>query len=133
LVTRATRTCSASTGDVIELVDAPLPPIEYSTFALWVELPAALKADLASLSTAEFDRAAVHAAEHALVGLAPLIVPCDADDLGMQVCIVRPCTARPCVAAAISGDAVRSLSPVCAVHSAEGRFAPREAAAVRTL
>jgi ATP-dependent helicase YprA (DUF1998 family) len=71
-----------------------------------------LKADLVAVSGAEFDHAAVHAAEHALAALAPLIVPCDVDDLGMQV----PSPPRPaCVRACVPAPRVCSWPQLAAV------------------
>ena len=77
-------------GALMELCDAhrPLPPLVLETRGIWVDLPCCLRDEVASQS-GSLARGALHALEHALLTLAPLVVSCDPADLGCQ------CTRRP--------------------------------------
>ena len=53
-----------------------LPPMEYDTYALWIDADASFVRDV----ILDFD-AGVHALSHAMVAVAPLFVPCASSDL----------------------------------------------------
>jgi DEAD/DEAH box helicase domain-containing protein len=69
-----------STNEIVDEIPLPLPPVHLETKAVWWTIP-----------TRVFDRAAVgprdlpgaiHAAEHAAIGLLPLLATCDRWDIG---------------------------------------------------
>jgi len=69
-----------STNEIVDEIPLPLPPVHLETKAVWWTLPPRV-----------FDRAAVgprdlpgaiHAAEHAAIGLLPLVATCDRWDIG---------------------------------------------------
>ena len=55
----------------------------YETRGVWVDLPSELRAALEARGH-EFARGALHAIEHAAIGLAPLVATCEPSDLGCQ-------------------------------------------------
>jgi DEAD/DEAH box helicase domain-containing protein len=60
--------------------DLDLPAREYETVGLWITLP---QEQVAALSSAGHDlTGSLHAAEHALVALTPVVAPCDIRDIG---------------------------------------------------
>jgi DEAD/DEAH box helicase domain-containing protein len=71
---------SVATGEVIDEVPLPLPPVVLETTAVWWLIPDDV------LRRAGVDPRAVpgaiHAAEHAAIGLLPLIATCDRWDIG---------------------------------------------------
>ncbi|MHA2369572.1 MAG: Zn-binding domain-containing protein, partial [Candidatus Hodarchaeales archaeon] len=69
-----------SHDEVVGFVTLNLPPLEYETVALWLELPDDLKALI-------FDQerdlsGGLHAAEHVLIAMTPMIAMCDRGDIG---------------------------------------------------
>jgi DEAD/DEAH box helicase domain-containing protein len=68
------------TGEVIDLVELSLPPQRLTTKALWWLLPGSLL-DRAAITPAVLP-GAIHAAEHAAIGLLPLVATCDRWDVG---------------------------------------------------
>ena len=80
------RKLAKANAKLLELVelDAPLPPHEYETRGLWIELPSRLKGDLARRGHEAYARGVLHAIEHLCITLAPLVVMCDHADLGCQ-------------------------------------------------
>ena len=60
----------------ISRMEISLPPMEFDTFALWIDTEAATLASVVS----DYD-AGVHALSHALLAVAPLFVPCSSSDL----------------------------------------------------
>ena len=69
-----------STNEIVDEIPLPLPPVHLETKAVWWTIPQRV-----------FDRAAVgprdlpgaiHAAEHAAIGLLPLVATCDRWDIG---------------------------------------------------
>lgn len=66
--------------EVISEHDLDLPPSMFETLGLWVELPPGLEAAVASRD-GHF-MGAIHACEHAGIGLFPLLALCDRGDLG---------------------------------------------------
>ena len=65
------RKLAKANAKLLELVelDAPLPPHEYETRGLWIELPSRLKGDLARRGH-EYARGALHAIEHLCIARA---------------------------------------------------------------
>ena len=67
-------------GKVLSYDDLFLPPLTFSTQAVWIELPSsAIRA--VKDKKLDFD-GAIHAAEHALIALSPLFAMCDRNDIG---------------------------------------------------
>ena len=69
-------------------VEKPLPPMEYDTRGIWLDLPSALRDALHKRGEA-YARGGLHALEHLAISLAPLCATCEPTDLGCQ------CTRRP--------------------------------------
>ena len=69
-----------STNDVIDEIPLPLPPQHLETKAVWWTIPQVV-IDRAAVSARELP-GAVHAAEHAAIGLLPLVATCDRWDVG---------------------------------------------------
>jgi DEAD/DEAH box helicase domain-containing protein len=69
-----------ATGETIDTVPLALPPQELTTKALWWAVPQSV-IERAALTPAQVPGAA-HAAEHAAIGLLPLIAICDRWDIG---------------------------------------------------
>ncbi len=69
-----------STNDVIDEIPLPLPPQHLETKAVWWTIPQAV-VDRAAVSARALP-GAVHAAEHAAIGLLPLVATCDRWDVG---------------------------------------------------
>jgi DEAD/DEAH box helicase domain-containing protein len=84
-----------STNEVIDVVPLDFPPRELTTRACWYTVP------LARLVAAGLEPAriigAVHAAEHALIGLLPLFAICDRWDVGGVSMALHPQTADPTI------------------------------------
>mmetsp|Transcript_25110 Transcript_25110/g.34989 ORF Transcript_25110/g.34989 Transcript_25110/m.34989 type:complete len:1188 (-) Transcript_25110:174-3737(-) len=84
-----------SKGDskVIERVELNhIPAVEYATKAVWIELPMAVRREMRRKGYIH-DEGILHAVEHVIVSLCPLVINCDALDLAGQ------CTRRdsdPC-------------------------------------
>ena len=71
-----------STGEVFEEGACSMPPLSYETRGIWIDLPVSTKRELTS---AGFDPAdALHAANHALVTFAPLLLYTDKDDVATE-------------------------------------------------
>jgi len=68
------------TNEVIDLVELSLPPQHLTTKALWWMLPGSLL-NRAAVGPAVLP-GAIHAAEHAAIGLLPLVATCDRWDVG---------------------------------------------------
>ena len=69
-----------ATGETVDTVPLALPPQELTTKALWWAVPQEVL-DRAAITAAQVPGAA-HAAEHAAIGLLPLIAICDRWDIG---------------------------------------------------
>ncbi len=68
------------TDEPLELVPLDLPPLRLVTQALWIVVPRAVR-DAAGLDRSRLP-GALHAAEHAAIGLLPLFAMCDRWDIG---------------------------------------------------
>jgi DEAD/DEAH box helicase domain-containing protein len=79
---------------VIDLQALDLPQTEFSTRALWYELPE----DLVSVEfPTEILLGALHAAEHAQIAVLPLLAMCDRWDIGGLSTNLHPQTGRPTI------------------------------------
>jgi DEAD/DEAH box helicase domain-containing protein len=80
-----------ATGEVLEIVPLSLPPVTLETKAVWWTIPQAA-VDRAAIAAADLPGAA-HAAEHAAIGLLPLVATCDRWDIGGVSTAYHPDTA----------------------------------------
>jgi DEAD/DEAH box helicase domain-containing protein len=80
-----------ATGEVLEIVPLDLPPMPLETRAVWWGIPQTVL-DRAELSPSAIPGAA-HAAEHAAIGLLPLVATCDRWDVGGVSTAYHPDTA----------------------------------------
>ncbi|HEY7661022.1 MAG TPA: DEAD/DEAH box helicase [Actinomycetota bacterium] len=69
-----------ATGEILEIVPLALPPVSLETRAVWWSIPATA-IDRAAIAAGDLPGAA-HAAEHAAIGLLPLVATCDRWDVG---------------------------------------------------
>ncbi|MGI8697421.1 MAG: DEAD/DEAH box helicase [Mycobacteriales bacterium] len=83
------------TGEVIDETPLDLPVRELGTRAVWYSLPADIL-EQAGISRADVP-GATHAAEHAAIGLLPLVATCDRWDIGGVSTAWHPDTERPTV------------------------------------
>ncbi len=79
-----------SSGEVVDLVPLALPPQNLETRAVWWAIPQEVIARAAI--SAEALPGAAHAAEHAAIGLLPLIATCDRWDVGGVSTALHPDT-----------------------------------------
>jgi DEAD/DEAH box helicase domain-containing protein len=84
-----------STNEVFEVVPLDFPPRELTTRACWYTLP--LDTLLAAGLEPSRIIGAVHAAEHALIGLLPLFAICDRWDVGGVSMAFHPQTGDPTI------------------------------------
>ncbi len=66
--------------EVIDRQPLDLPPVRYESQGLWFRAPEEVVAELES--TGAHPLGSLHAAEHAVIGLFPLVALCDRNDLG---------------------------------------------------
>jgi DEAD/DEAH box helicase domain-containing protein len=66
--------------EVIDFVNLDLPPLEFETVAIWFELPEDLRTHI--LEQGRDLAGGLHAAEHALIAMTPMIAMCDRWDIG---------------------------------------------------
>ncbi len=79
-----------ATGEVVDAVPLELPPQTLETRAVWWAIPPRV-VDAAAVSAAALPGAA-HAAEHAAIGLLPLVATCDRWDVGGVSTALHPDT-----------------------------------------
>ncbi|MGH3747474.1 MAG: Zn-binding domain-containing protein, partial [Micromonosporaceae bacterium] len=84
-----------STGEVLDERPLDLPPRQLRTVAVWYTVSSAALAE-AGLSEADVG-GALHAAEHAAIGLLPLVATCDRWDIGGLSTALHPDTEEPTV------------------------------------
>ena len=82
-------------GEVMDRLDLDLPPIELRTVAVWYAIPE--ETLLAAGVEARAIPGSLHAAEHAAIGMLPLLALCDRWDLGGLSTALHPDTGRPTV------------------------------------
>ncbi|GIL15667.1 MAG: helicase [Chloroflexota bacterium] len=81
------------TEEVLATIDLDYPPQLFDTKAVWWDIPGKCSHDL---SRAGCDFAgAMHAAEHACIGLLPLFAMCDRWDIGGLSILLHPDTGKP--------------------------------------
>ena len=73
--------------------DCSLPPLEYETCAFWIDLPLHVKRALEAEGLCPFS--SMHAANHALLAVAPLYAQCDATDIATEHAINRSALLQP--------------------------------------
>jgi DEAD/DEAH box helicase domain-containing protein len=84
-----------SSGEVMEVVDLELPPRALPTRACWCTVPLEVVAE-ARLDPVRV-LSAVHAAEHAMIGMLPLFTICDRWDVGGVSMAMHPATGEPTI------------------------------------
>jgi DEAD/DEAH box helicase domain-containing protein len=85
----------ASTNESIEIVPLDVPPRTLTTQAVWYTIPAPALA-AAGVAPPQI-LGAVHAAEHALIGMLPLFTICDRWDVGGVSMAIHPATHEPTI------------------------------------
>ncbi|MEO6469170.1 MAG: DEAD/DEAH box helicase, partial [Acidimicrobiia bacterium] len=84
-----------STNESIEIVPLDVPPRTLTTEAVWYTLT---PSDLATVGIAPPQiLGAVHAAEHAMIGMLPLFAICDRWDVGGVSMAIHPTTGQPTI------------------------------------
>jgi DEAD/DEAH box helicase domain-containing protein len=83
------------TGEVLATIPLDLPPRQLSTVAVWCTISAPALAR-AGIPEAEIP-GALHAAEHAAIGLLPLVATCDRWDIGGLSTALHPDTETPTI------------------------------------
>ena len=86
-----------STGDVLGEEDLALPETTLRTKALYVTVPPAIEADLRANHTNHEFNGGIHAAEHGMISLFPLLLLCDRSDVGGLSTPYHPHTDRATV------------------------------------
>jgi DEAD/DEAH box helicase domain-containing protein len=81
--------------EVLDRVELDLPPLELRTVAVWYSVPEDVL-DTAGVSASAVP-GSLHAAEHAAIGMLPLLALCDRWDLGGLSTALHPDTGRPTV------------------------------------
>lgn len=82
-------------GEVLERVDLDLPPTQLRTVAVWWSVPETAL-DEVGLTPGRVP-GSLHAAEHAAIGMLPLLALCDRWDLGGLSTALHPDTGQPTV------------------------------------
>jgi DEAD/DEAH box helicase domain-containing protein len=82
-----------SNGEIFETVPLTLPPIQYSTFGVWIDLPPSIVNEVEKLGH-DF-LGSLHGANHALLHSIPLWVSSDRTDCGTECPSVYQERARP--------------------------------------
>lgn len=70
------------TGDLLELGECSLPPMNFETRALWIDLPLVVKKNVEISGYNIFE--AIHSVNHLLLAIAPMFSDCDVNDLGSE-------------------------------------------------
>ena len=81
------------TEQVIDEQPLDLPPYSYETQALWFEVPEAIQREVVYAGL-DFG-GGLHAVEHAMIGVLPLLAMCDRGDIGGLSTPAHPDTDRP--------------------------------------
>ncbi len=85
----------ASTNETIETVPLDVPPRTLVTQAIWYSVPAPVL-ERAGVTPSQV-LGAVHAAEHAMIGMLPLFAICDRWDVGGVSMAIHPSTGEPTI------------------------------------
>jgi DEAD/DEAH box helicase domain-containing protein len=83
---------SVSTNELLDETPLALPPVELETRAVWWTIPPDVL-DRAGVGPRDVP-GAIHAAEHAAIGLLPLVATCDRWDIGGVSTPMHPDTGR---------------------------------------
>lgn len=114
----------ASTNEVIETVPLDVPPRTLRTQAVWFTIdPGTL--DAVGV-TAPRVLGAVHAAEHALIGMLPLFAICDRWDVGGVSMAIHPDTGQPSIFVYDGYPGGAGIAPLAFADSADHVRATRE-------
>jgi DEAD/DEAH box helicase domain-containing protein len=70
------------TGEIFEEGACSLPPLEYETTAIWVDLPVSLKLNIEKAGHSLHE--SIHACNHVLVSISPMLGQCDPRDIGTE-------------------------------------------------
>lgn len=70
------------TGEIFEEGVCSLPPLEYETTGIWIDLPLSVKSRIEAAGCCPLE--AIHACNHILVGISPLLGQCDPRDIGTE-------------------------------------------------
>lgn len=68
---------------ILDMIDLALPPVEFPTQAVWMDLPGAILQPLVAAGHS-VDRGGLHALEHAMIAMAPLCCDLEAAELSCQ-------------------------------------------------
>jgi DEAD/DEAH box helicase domain-containing protein len=82
-------------GEPLSVHPLEVPPLIFETIGLWIELPPGLPAAFASRGL--HFMGGIHAAEHAIIGLFPLLAIADRDDVGGISYTGHPQTGGPAI------------------------------------
>ena len=104
------------TGKILERVALDLPPLDFETEGIWLTIPAAVSA-LAEASQIHI-MGGLHAVEHAAIGVFPLLVLADRNDLGG---ISTPLHPQLGCAGIFIYDGLPGGAGICAQVFADGR------------
>jgi DEAD/DEAH box helicase domain-containing protein len=80
-----------ATGEILDEIPIPLPPVELETTAVWWTIPQHVL-ERAGIGPRDVP-GSIHAAEHAAIGLLPLVATCDRWDIGGVSTPMHPDTA----------------------------------------
>ena len=73
----------ASDSQIIDTPDVFMPPLQYETFGMWISIPTVIRDEVATAGWA-LERGGLHAVEHLLITLCPLLVHTEPNDLKCQ-------------------------------------------------
>ncbi len=83
------------TGKTVANISLDLPEQCLETVGLWLTIPGGLETEIKKASL-DF-MGAIHALEHAMIGMLPLLVLCDRNDIGGLSCSCHPQTPGPVI------------------------------------
>lgn len=83
------------TGKIVANISLDLPEQHLETVGLMLTIPGGLEAEITKASL-DF-MGAIHALEHAMIGMMPLLVLCDRNDIGGLSCSTHPQTPGPVI------------------------------------
>ena len=69
-------------GDLLETGECSLPPLNFETRAMWIDLPLSVKKHLEKFGLNVFE--AIHSINHLFKSISPLFCDCDVNDVGTE-------------------------------------------------